>query len=218
MRWRVGLIDSCGTAPQAVASARFVDGDGGVQRVTAAADATGHGTRIVQLLSRDRGQAELLLAQVFADSGVASAASVAAAIDWCVAEGGNLLHLSLGLRANRPVLADAIARAQQQGCLVIAATPARGGPVYPAAYPGVIRGTGDARCAPGEISQLAPDTFGGCAWFDSADGRGQGASIGAAAITHLLIGEPAPLAAARAVAVLAERARYQGPERRRSVI
>ena len=218
MRWRVGLIDSCGAAPQAIASARFVDGDGGVQRVTAAADATGHGTRIAELLTRERDQAELLLAQVFADSGLASAAAVAAAIDWCVTEGSNLLHLSLGLSADRPVLADAVARALQQGCLVIASTPARGGPVYPAAYPGVIRGTGDARCAPGEVSQLAPGTFGGCAWFDSADGRAQGASVGAAAITHLLIGEPAPLPPARAMAVLAERARYRGPERRRHVM
>jgi hypothetical protein len=218
MRWRVGLIDSCGAAPNVVAGARFIDRNGSVQRVATTADATGHGTRIAELLTRDRGQAELLLAQVFADSGIASAAAVAAAIDWCVTEGSHLLHLSLGLSANRPVLADAVARAQQQGCLVIASTPARGGPVYPAAYPGVIRGTGDARCAPGEISQLAPDTFGGCAWFDSADGRGQGASIGAAAITHLLIGEPAPLPPARAVAVLAARARYQGPERRRNVI
>lgn len=218
MRWRVGLIDSCGAAPQAVAGARFIDGDGGVRRGAATADATGHGTRIAELLTRERDQAELLLAQVFADSAIASAASVAAAIDWCVAGGSHLLHLSLGLSADRPVLAGAIARALEHGCLVIASTPARGGPVYPAAYAGVIRATGDARCAPGEFSQLAPDTFGGCPWFDSASGRGQGASIGAAAVTHLLIGEPLPLPAARAVAVLAERARYQGPERRRSVM
>jgi len=218
MRWRVGLIDSCGVAPRAVASARFIDGDGGVQRVTGAPDATGHGTRIAELLTRERDGVELLLAQVFSDSGLASAAAVAAAIDWCVTEGSNLLHLSLGLSANRPVLAGAVARAQQQGCLVIASAPARGGPVYPAAYTGVIRGTGDARCAPGEISQRAPDTFGGCVWFDSADGRGQGASIGAATITHLLIGEAAPLPQARALELLGARARYRGPERRRQVI
>jgi hypothetical protein len=215
VRWSVGLIDSCGAAPQAVASARFIDGDGGVQRVAARTDATGHGTRIAELLTRDRVQAELLLAQVFAGSGIASAASVAAAIDWCLAEGSNLLHLSLGLSADRSVLADAVTRALRHGCLVIASTPARGGPVYPAAYGGVIRGTGDARCAPGEISQLALDTFGGCPWFDSASGRGQGASIGAATITHLLIGEAPPISPERAIELLAARARYRGPERRR---
>jgi subtilisin family serine protease len=218
MRWRVGLIDSCGAAPQAIAGARFIDGAGGVQKAAPTTDATGHGTRIAGLLMREHDQAGLLLAQVFVDSGIASAAAVAAAVDWCVAEGGNLLHLSLGLSADRAVLAGAVARALEQGCLVIASTPARGAPVYPAAYAGVISATGDARCAPGELSQLAPDTFGGCPWFESASGRAQGASIGAAAITHLLIGAARAVSRAEALELLAARARYQGPERRRNIM
>jgi len=214
MHWRLGVIDSCGVAPQALASAGFVDGDEGVRRIAPSADASGHGTRIVELLTRDRRQVGLLLAQVLSNSGATSAASVAAAMDWCVAEGSNVVHLSLGLRADRPVLARAVERALRRGCLLIASTPARGAPVYPAAYDGVIRATGDARCAPAEISELAPGTFGGCPWFDSSSGRGQGASIGAAMITHLLIGEPGPLAPGEARELLGERAQYRGPERR----
>ena len=214
MRWRIGVIDSCGSAPGAVASAGFTDEDGRVRRIAATEDRSGHGTRIAELLSRDRGQVELLLAQVLTGARPASAASVAAAIDWCVAAGSNLVHLSLGLGADRPVLASAVERALRHRCLLVASTPARGGVVYPAAYAGVIRGTGDARCAPTEISQLAPDTFGGCPWFDSTSGRGQGASIGAAMITHLLIGEALPLTPAGALELLAERAQYRGPERR----
>ena len=215
MRWRVALIDSCGMAAHAVASARFIDSDSRVQRLDAIVDTTGHGSRIAELLTRKRDQVDLLLAQVFGAARVASAASVAAAIDWCVAEHATIVHLSLGLAADRPVLARAVARALQQGCLVVASTPARGTPVYPAAYTGVIRGTGDARCAPGEISELAAHTFGGCPHFDATRGRGQGASIGAAAITHVLTGEATPPSQAHALALLAARARFRGPERRR---
>src|SRR5690606_31825954 len=40
------------------------------------------------------------------------------------------------------------------GVLLVAAAPAAGAMTFPAAYPGVIRVTGDARLAPGELSFL----------------------------------------------------------------
>jgi hypothetical protein len=223
MRWRVGLIDSCGAAPQAIGAVRFTDAGGRVEctATVADADASGHGSRLAALLVRERPGLELLLAQVFGDTRSTTAATVAAAIDWCLSEGCSLLHLSLGLADDRAVLAAAVARAVGKGLPVVASTPARGAPAYPAAYPGVIRATGDARCAPGEISWLAPATFGGCPRFEGTAsgatglaGVAGGASVGAAAVTHALVAADQPLAADAAIAMLESQARYRGPERR----
>jgi hypothetical protein len=211
VRWRVGLVDSGADGVPLVAARRF-GGDGGPLPVVA--DPTGHGTRVAALLA-GHGAPELLLAQVFDSDRPTTAAAVAAAVDWCRAQGAGLVHLSLGLAADRALLAAAIARAVAAGCLIVAATPARGNPVYPAAYPGVIRATGDARCAPGEISRLAAATFGGCVRPGAAGGRG--ASIGAARVSRALIDSVAAgTRAGAAVQALAARARYDGPERRRA--
>lgn len=213
MRWRVGLIDSGADLPCLAAAAGFA-ADG--TRGPASQDPTGHGTRVARLIADGRPDAELVLAQVFASARPTSVAAVAAAVDWCLAERANLLHLSLGLAADRAALAAAIARAADAGCLVVAATPARGAPVYPAAYAGVIRATGDARCGPDEISRLAAATFGGCVRPGPAVAAGgRGASIGAAAVSRALLAWVAPGSSyAGAVQALAARARYDGPERR----
>ena len=104
--------------------------------------------------------------------GRASAAAVAAAVDWAVEHGASLVHLSLGLTADRAVLRAAVERAIRAGCVIVAASPARGPRVYPGAYPQVIRGTGDARCAPGELSCLQPGLFGACPRL-ACSGRGR---------------------------------------------
>jgi hypothetical protein len=231
--WRVALIDSCGVAPSVAPAdaAAFAARGGSIECLPPGADPTGHGTRISQLLQqsprptagRSRPRARLLLAQVFTASGPTSGAVVAAAIDWAVARGAGLIHMSLGLGGDRAVLAAAVARAVATGCLLVAATPARGGPVFPAAYPGVIRATGDARCAPGEISHLGAGFFGGCPRFEPTAGdaasavepaaRG-GASIGAAWVTRAVLDEAPGTGRSAAVAALAARAAHVGPERR----
>jgi len=214
--WRIGLIDSCGAFAAANATARFVATGQQVTRVECVADPTGHGTRIASIVAANANNVELVLAQVFTSSAPTSAAIIAAAVDWAVSENAQLLHLSLGLAADRPVLQAAIARAVARDILVVAAIPARGGPVFPAAYPGVIRGTGDARCQPGELSAQEPGAFGGCPRLRVADGhRGQGASIGAAEVTRALIGSGGPEPYASVVRRLTALARYLGPESRR---
>jgi hypothetical protein len=213
LRWRVGLIDSGADLAAPVAAAHFA-ADG--TRGPAGRDPTGHGSRIARLITAGRPDVELVVAQVFASGQPTSALAVAAAVEWCLAEQVNLLHLSLGLAADRARLAAAIARAVGAGCLVVAATPARGAPVYPAAYAGVIRGTGDARCGPDEISRLATATFGGCVRpAPERTAGGRGASVGAAAVSRALLAWVAPgSSCAAAVQALAARARYDGPERR----
>jgi len=231
--WRVSLIDSCGgldgisaaelkDASSVADAAAFVAQGGRVECRATVADPTGHGSRIARLLMSGR-RIELLLGQVFTTPAPTSGAAVAAAIDWAVERRAALIHLSLGLAGDRAGLKLAVERALVAGCIVVASVPARGPPVYPAAYPGVIRATGDARCAPGELSRLGSWLFGGCPRLEvagrtandqAAHGRASGgASVGAAWVTHAILQQP-PLAAAAAVDVLTAGAKYLGPERR----
>lgn len=217
-RWRVALIDSGvdpACWPEPFTAVAFADDGRAVRPAPPAADPTGHGTRMAQILGGGAARPELLVAQVFGDAGPATAAAVAAAIDWAVGAHADLVHLSLGIREDRRVLAAAVQAAAAAGALLVAASPARGTPPYPAAYPGVLRATGDARCAPEEISALgsAQADFGACPSF--AAGRSAGASVGAAYLTRFIVGtlEP-PLALPAARAALSARARYHGPERR----
>jgi hypothetical protein len=228
--WRVALIDSCGHWPGAADAAAFVSAGEKVERRATVADRSGHGSRIAQVLLGDSHGVELLLGQVFLSETPASAACVAAAIDWAGARGAELIHMSLGLGADRAVLAGAVRRAIASSCMIVASMPARGAPVYPAAYPDVIRATGDARCAPGEISCLGPSFFGGCPRFEaSGDGSAAGgtsdgatsdgatrggASVGAAWVTRSILCGPKDARAADVVAALAARVRYVGREQR----
>jgi hypothetical protein len=208
--WRIAVIDSCGSWPGALEAAAFVSAAGVIERCPAAPDPTGHGSRVVELL--EARSVELLLAQVFTSTTPASAAAVAEALAWVLERGANLVHMSLGLPADRAVLREAVARAVEAGAIIVASTPARGKPVYPAAYAGVIRATGDARCAPGELSCLGPAHFGGYARFPSEVSRG-GASAGAAWVTKALLEMPSLMNSDQAAQALQARASYFGAER-----
>jgi hypothetical protein len=230
--WRAALIDSCGEWPGAVEAAAFVDESAGVRRCATVVDAAGHGSRMARLLTEGNAAFELMLGQVFLGARPASAAAVAAALDWAVAGGADLIHMSLGLAADRAVLAAAVGRAVGAGCVVVASVPARGGVVYPAAYRGVIRGTGDARCGPGELSCLGPVFFGGCPRFvvsgaeDCAVGVGidvgggagagvsAGASVGAVWVTRSILSEPKRRDARVVIGMMTAKAKYLGRERR----
>ena len=125
--------------------------------------------------------------------------------------------MSFGLREDRPSLRMACERALEQGVILVAAAPARGEPVFPAAYAGVIRATGDARCAPGELSFLntSQADFGG---HVRAGATGvAGASVGCAQVAAraaaFLSAHPGG-SAAQLRTWLAEQASYRGPERR----
>ncbi len=210
--WRLGLVDSCGEHRGALAATRFVRVGGAIQRAEPVVDETGHGTRLAMILAEEREDIALILAQVFDPSGRTSADAVAAGIDWCLEVGVDLIHLSLGLRADRASLARAVRRATDAGCLLVASVPARGGAPYPAAYPGVIRGTGDARCGFGELSRLDEMTFGACPTTGTDIGRG--ASVGAAHVTRELTRAMAPNNLAAALVALEARVKWRGPERR----
>ncbi len=222
--WTVAVVDS-GIAPlsaPAVAQVkRFVDRGGRVLESAPVEDPIGHGTVVADILVSSPRPVRLLIAQVLNERGRSTAAALAAAVDWAVERRADLLHLSLGLPADRAVLRAAIGRAVAAEMLVVAATPARGVATYPASYPGVIRATGDARCGKEQISYLgtAAADFGACPMHGSGSGKTtRGASVGAAhlswyIVTHVAAGLPAP----KTHETLARFATFHGAERHQPV-
>ncbi len=184
MTLRLGLVDSGVSAAQAEYVYTSMTAD-------TISDPLGHGTAVCEIILYYTPNIRLYNAQVFDASGVTTAANVAAAIDWLVAEKVDLINLSLGLAHDRRILADACARALEAGIILIAASPAQGAPVYPSSYAGVIRATGDARCDVGEISFLNSKQadFGGCprGLTQMVAGIG-GASMGTAHISGQVAG------------------------------
>ena len=216
---RVGIADSGVSATagvNVVARADFITAATPPSPREDRRDPAGHGSALAAVIAA-AGEVELLDARIFDASLRTSAAQAAAAIDWLVSEGVQLLNLSFGLREDRAVLREACARAIEAGVVIVASAPARGEPVFPASYPHVLRATGDARCTEGEISWL------GTAQADAGGrprtpcGRVAGASAGCAhvcaALAQLMTLHPR---AARddLLDALRRNARYQGPERR----
>ncbi|MFW8634867.1 hypothetical protein [Cribrihabitans pelagius] len=139
----------------------------------------------------------------------AAAAAAAAALSAAAEGGADVVHCSFGLPGKNPALAEAVAALLAAGKQVVASAPAQGGPVYPAAFPGVHSVQGDARCGPGQWSllNLPGARFGACP-RDAASGLA-GASVAAAHFTGLLARN---LAAGRGAEMTG--AAFQGRERR----
>jgi hypothetical protein len=218
--WRVAVLDSgIGPLPSIPVdcSRRFVDEGERVVERESIADPIGHGTIVAAIIASAPRPVQLLVAQVMNERGRSTAATLAAAIDWALAQRAELLHFSVGLGHDRPVLRAAIERAIAAGLLVVAAMPARGALAYPASYPSVIRATGDARCCKEEISHLGTPSvdFGACPKDRSELARmSRGASIGAAhlsrfIVTHVAAGQALPATWKR----LMQLATFRGPER-----
>ena len=208
----VGIVDSGGPAGQMDGARAFHAGHDG----PATPDRLGHGSAVAAVLRRAAPGAALRHAQVFTDTPVTSADRVARAVLW-LAEEADIILLSLGLATDREVLRAACETALAAGRCLVAASPARGGPCYPAAWPGVIAATGDARCDWDGLS-LLPGPAGPVigAWCASPERGGAGmggASLAAARVAgHLAAGFPE--SRSDPAAWLAARCRITGPERR----
>ncbi|CAA7611376.1 conserved hypothetical protein [Candidatus Terasakiella magnetica] len=184
----VGLLDSGVPEAQAMASRRFALGDDGtVESQTAHSDSLGHGTALAALILARAPAARLLNAQIFDHRGITSPAAAAAGIRWLTAAGARLINLSFGLTQDRAVLAEACAQAVKAGVLLVASTPAMGPCVFPAAYPGIVKVTGDGRCHGDDIAWLdgARADF-GASPRPVADSKVAGASVAAARVTAAL--------------------------------
>lgn len=218
---RVGVIDSGGPESELEGALAFqLDG----VAVAASGDRLGHGTAVASTIRRACPGVAITHAQVFDDRPVTSALRVAAALRWFAsmeeANRVDIICMSLGLREDRRPLREAVELAVQAGILIVASHPARGTSCYPAAYPDVIAGTGDARCSWDQISRLGVRLFG--AWSNSPElgGRGMaGSSIGAARlaghVAEILDAEARMVGVDDMMACLDQRASYFLPERRR---
>jgi len=189
---RIGVIDSglrAGAAIDVAAARRFfLTEDRQVSSGPTCDDTLGHGTEVSRLILENGADAVLLHAQVFDASFRAAPVLVAAALGWLVETGARIVNMSFGLGADRAVLREACARAIDAGSVLVAAAPAQGAPCFPAAYDGVIAVTGDARCAKGEVSDLAgmqADFGTWCASPEHGGGPMAGASAAAASFTGL---------------------------------
>lgn len=183
MQVKVGIVDSGVSAAQRRALAACVGvavSGSAVERTVAHDDPVGHGTAVAQIVLSEAPQAQLVSAQAFGGLRQADPACVAAGIDWCIEQRARIVNLSLGLVADEAVLRAACRTAIAHGAILVAACPARGGSVYPAAYPGVFAASGDARCAPGAWSVIEEHRLYGVAPF-AADGLTPGGASYAAA-------------------------------------
>lgn len=223
-----GIIDSGALSAQypAIEEAAAFTIDGGQPRRGAATpDVLGHGSAVLAIVRHLAPAARFRVAQVFHQHERTTAAQVAAALDWLVAAGVDLVNLSLGLRENRAVLRVACHRAVRAGVVLCAAAPARGAAVFPAAYDGVWRMTGDIRCGRNEMTCLMTGQadFGAHVRPLPDAGAGGGASMGCAHmsghVAALLARDDAPSRRdpeARRIWLLRQlraRASWHGPER-----
>jgi len=173
----VGIVDS-GAAPAvrqklSVETRLLQREDGSVERTAASDDRLGHGSEIARIILDLAPAASLVSAQAFTDCRTVDAGLVAESIHWCLEQGVRIINLSLGIRADRAALRDACELARASGVLLVAAFPARGDAVYPAAYPGVLAVSGDARCDARHWSVIEAGRLIGAATV-AADGESHG--------------------------------------------
>lgn len=130
----VGVIDG-GVGSGAAAQRGFAKG---------APRASNHGSAVVSLLS-GAGVRSVRVADVYgADPAGGNALAIAQALGWLAQGGAKVVTISL-VGPSNPVLARAVAAAQQRGVVVVAAVGNDGPaapPAYPASYPGVVAVTG----------------------------------------------------------------------------
>ncbi len=209
---KAGIIDSRIGADFAVLQRLALAGE-------CSEEAAGHGSAVASLVLALAPRCQLLSAEVFDARRPTAAQRVAEAIDWCVAQGAQLINLSLGLLEDRLVLRQSCLEALSRGVVLVAAHPARGQATYPAIYPGVLAVSGDIRCKEGECSCLeSPHLWGACA-LPPVGFKGGGASYAAARITGLAARffEDCPQAmAADLYAHLQRTAAFHGRERRQA--
>lgn len=217
----IGIIDSGvpDPVPESLmeASSFVYDGREVRQLWDQAIDQIGHGSAITRIIATGVKEVSLYSARVFTDTLLTRPVQVAAALEWLLEQEVRIINMSFGLPQDRIALRRVCDRALDRGVILVASAPARGKPVYPAAYPGVIRVCGDARCGPEEISWInnGQVDFGAHARSDSA--AIAGASVAAARVTAAMAVMLATAPAAwgtELISRLGESAAYVGREYR----
>lgn len=100
----------------------------------------GHGTHVAGVIARMAPRSQILPVRVLDANGRGNVFTLAYAIEWATAQGADVINLSLGAEGDSQVLAEAIAAAQAQGVIVVAAAGNDASNIvqYPAGYAGVL--------------------------------------------------------------------------------
>ena len=112
-------------------------------------DAAGHGTAVASVIAAESdgvgmagaaAEADILAVKVEDAAGNIWSDAVADGIRWAVANGAQVINLSLGSTAPDPLTSSAVAAARAAGAVVVASAGNAGTDArhYPAAYPGVV--------------------------------------------------------------------------------
>ncbi|WP_428670616.1 hypothetical protein [Roseibium sp.] len=150
-----------------------------------------HAIAMARTFEACAGQFALVNAVVFPGRLSASLDDVCTALDRLIQDPPDIVLCSFGIARSSVELSVATERLLQAGSLVVASAPARGDPVYPAAFDGVVSVQGDARCMPGELSRLdLPQAMFGACPVAAGNAHIRGASAAAAHLAGLLATVP----------------------------
>ncbi|GAB2599584.1 hypothetical protein Aab01nite_76030 [Paractinoplanes abujensis] len=153
----VAVIDT-GVANEGDLVGALVPGYDFVNKDASPADDEGHGTAVAALIAArgNNGQGmagvcwtcKIMPVKVLDSEGSGWDSDVAKGIIWAVQKGARILNLSLGSPQSTKVLADAVAYANMNGALVVAAAGNAGNTVkqYPGAYGDVLTVAATNRC------------------------------------------------------------------------
>ena len=127
--------------------------DGDVVREAGARDEIGHGTAIAGVIRLYAPAAELAALKIFKTDLTASMAALMAAMEWAVATGYRIIHLSLGTTRERyrEPLRVVCRKAAAQNTVVIAAARSADDRIYPAVFDTVIGVHQDPVCPPASL-------------------------------------------------------------------
>jgi subtilisin family serine protease len=96
--------------------------------------AWGHGTHVAGIVLLTAPEAQLIVGRVLDSDGVGDIVTVAAGIRWAVAEGANVINLSLGTLEVSSAIAQAIGQAEDRGVIVVTSAGTWGAE-FPHEYP-----------------------------------------------------------------------------------
>jgi len=103
-------------------------------------DVIGHGTAVMAAIKEKAPEADYFAVRVFYNSLRTTVDLLLRAIEWSLANRIDVVNLSLGTTnpAHRERFAPVIARAREQGLILVSARDAEGTPALPGSMPGVI--------------------------------------------------------------------------------
>ncbi|WP_067734239.1 subtilisin-like serine protease QhpE [Novosphingobium naphthalenivorans] len=124
-------------------------------------DRLGHGTAVTAAIQEKAPEAFCIPIRVFHESLKTTGYALVTAIDWAVAQGADIINLSLGSTnpAHAPAFAAAVERACHAGAIVVAPRAVDDTPCYPGALEGVLSVCLDWDC-PRETYRPATDGSG----------------------------------------------------------